>query len=457
MKEMGVPGMAVTVVRGDEVIYTATFGERDPVKHLPVTPDTVFYIASCTKSFMAMAVMSLVEEGKVDLDASVKKYLPRFVLSDSSLTETLSVRDLLSHAKGINSQPIVFLDAFTGEITEDRFYHWLKTAEIRRKFAYSNLHYTLAGRVAEAVTGKPWKDVLEDRIFGPAEMTRSTAYAAKMYGDADAGIPCEVREGKIVPTEVRKTDQTMHAAGGLGASITDLGKWLEINLNGGVVNGKRIVSESTIAEMQKTQARGEENEFLPNVVRTGYGLGWMIGTYCGVPRLEHGGGYTGTSAHVSFMPQHKLGVAAIANAGGALPHVVAMDVYDRILKLEGADVLPELQTRAQKGNRREEKRVATIRKNPLTAQSLSRPIEEYVGTYVHPDWGTVVIERQEDHLKGHVGGLPLALSAVGTDRFNALVGGDQEEEGRFETSDAVKAIVIALAAGDTDVRFERAK
>ncbi len=143
MKDLDVPGMAVVIVRGDEVIYTETFGERDPEKHVPVTPDTIFYIASCTKSFMAMAVMTLVEEGKLDLDAPVKKYLPKFEVADATLTETLTVRDLLSHAKGLDSQPIVTLDAFTGEITEERFYRWLKEAKATGSFDYTNLHYTL--------------------------------------------------------------------------------------------------------------------------------------------------------------------------------------------------------------------------------------------------------------------------------------------------------------------------
>ena len=91
MNARGIAGMAVVVVQGEEVIFSETFGERDPVKHLPVTMDSMFYIASCTKSYMAMAIMSLVEEGKVELDARVKKYLPRFELADAKATEALTV------------------------------------------------------------------------------------------------------------------------------------------------------------------------------------------------------------------------------------------------------------------------------------------------------------------------------------------------------------------------------
>lgn len=459
MKEMGVPGLAVTVVRGDQVFYTATFGERDPEKHLPVTPDTMFYIASCTKSFMAMAMMSLAEAEKIEIDGPVKKYLPRFELSDPSLTQTLTIRDLLSHAKGINSRPMVFLDAFTGEITEDRYYESLKSASIANRFAYTNLHYTLAGRVAEAVTDTPWKDVLQNRIFDPAGMTRTTAYASRMYGDPDSAVPCTTADGRPVAVKVRKTDATMHAAGGMGSSIKDLAKWLRLNLNGGVVDGKRVVSEPTIREMQSTQARLDEpDEFLPGVMREGYGLGWQIGTYKSVPRLEHGGGYVGTSAHISFMPGQHIGVAALGNSSAPLPHIVAMDVYDRLLKLDGDDIMPDLAKRVKQRVRREEKRADAIAKNPLTQKSLSLPIETYTGKYTNSLWGTVVIEREGDLLRGRVGDLPLAFSALDSDRFGVLVGDGDEENGRFElTDETVTAVVIAFDLGDTDVRFMRSK
>jgi CubicO group peptidase (beta-lactamase class C family) len=406
-----------------------------------------------------MAMMSLAEHDKFDIDGPVKKYLSRFELSDPSLTQTLTIRDLLSHAKGINSHPMVFLDAFTGEITEDRYYETLKSAAIRNKFAYSNSHYTLAGRVAEAVTGKPWKDVLAERIFEPAGMTRTTAYASRMYADPDAAIPCATEDGKLVPARLRKTDATMHAAGGMGASIADLATWLELNLNGGVVGGKRVVSEASVREMQKMQAKMDEpDEFMPGVMREGYGLGWQIGTYKDVPRLEHGGGYTGTSAHISFMPQHNIGVAAVANAGAPLPHLVAMDVYDRLLKLGGKDIMPDLMGRSKQRMRRAEKRAEAIRNNPVTEKSLSLPIDKYIGTYVNSLWGTVVIERNGERLTGRVGDLPLTFSAAETDRFGVLVGDDGEEAGRFEVAgEKVPAVIIAFALGDTDVRFDRAK
>jgi len=127
-----VPGMAVAVVR-DGQTYVQCFGARDPKSGDPVTPETLFYIASVTKTFTATAICELADEGRLRLDDPVRKYLPRFQLPDSALTRSITIRDLLCHRYGIDSTPIVFLDAFTGEITEDRYYHWLAQADIKAR------------------------------------------------------------------------------------------------------------------------------------------------------------------------------------------------------------------------------------------------------------------------------------------------------------------------------------
>jgi CubicO group peptidase (beta-lactamase class C family) len=146
MRALRVPGLAVVVVRGDEVTHLDALGVRDPAGPKPVTPDTYFYIASCTKPYVAAAAVRLAEAGKLDLDAPVQRYLPRFQLADADAAQKLTVRDLLTHRPGLNTFPVVFLDAFTGEITEDRYYHFLKLARPGGQVAYSNIHFTLAGR-----------------------------------------------------------------------------------------------------------------------------------------------------------------------------------------------------------------------------------------------------------------------------------------------------------------------
>jgi CubicO group peptidase (beta-lactamase class C family) len=158
---------------------------RDVERDLPTTVDTPFYIASITKTVLATAVPQPVEGRKLELDASAQTYRPRFALADAAATAPVTVCDPLSHAQGINRFPIVFLDAYSGEITEDRYYHFPVRASPRGKTAYSNVHPTLAGLIVEAVSGKPWRDYPYDEVFVPAGMSVTTGHADEMYARDD--------------------------------------------------------------------------------------------------------------------------------------------------------------------------------------------------------------------------------------------------------------------------------
>lgn len=457
MTDLDVPGLAVVVVKDDKVIYTETLGVRDPLKNTPVSPETMFYIASCTKSYVAMAMMTLVDEGKVALDDPVKKYLPRFQTAEPTITESLTIRDLLSHAKGLNSGPIVTLDAYTGGITEDRFYRWLKEAKAKGSFDYTNLHYTLAGRVIEAVSGKSWKDFLDERLFRPSGMTRTTAYASRMYSDANCALPSELADGKLVPTRIRKTDRVMHAAGGLGSTIEDLGRWLRLNLNLGSIDGKRIISENSAREMQKVQAKLTPPQSRGSRTREGYGLGWNVGPYEKVTLLEHGGGYVGTSALVAFAPEKKFGVAVVANAATPIGEIAIFDVCDRMLGVQSEDTLPKLKQAAADRRRRVAAREKSTAASPVSAAALSLPIKSYTGPYDNEDWGGFDVELDGDRLAARWGDLRMVFRSVTNDTFLADSGSGDPDQGRFEIRDGkVEAVVIVVdAETKLEARFKR--
>jgi CubicO group peptidase (beta-lactamase class C family) len=453
IKDLGVPGLAVAVVQGDEVLLLEGFGVRDPKAKAPVTPDTMFYIASCTKTFVAFLTVQLAEAGKLSLDDPVAKHLPRFQLADPDATASLKVADLLCHRPGLGSFPIVFLDAYTGEITDDRYYHFLGRTRPRGRPAYSNIHFTLVGRVVQALTGKSWRDALDERIFAPAGMKRTTGYASRLYGDADAAVPQEFRDGGFYPAAVRKTDETMHAAGGLGSSARDLARWLRLNLGNGALDGKRLLSEEGVARMQTLQVSAPERSPIPGVEEEGFGLGWQVWKLEGRRMLAHGGGYTGCAAHFSFLPEERLGVVALANTdAGPLTQLVALDVYRRLLGIEGEDPLPALVERRRKSG----ERTSTELPDPPRAKTLSLAPETYAGVYENDDWGTIRIEARGERLAGTLGGMRLDLKAGGTDRFRFTSAGNGDpRNGSFVVEDgAVRAVVLHWKdAGDA--RFVR--
>ncbi|MGI9515679.1 MAG: serine hydrolase [Pirellulaceae bacterium] len=457
MEDLQVPGLAVVVVRGDKVIYQGTFGHRDPHNELPVTPDTMFYVASCTKTYIATAVMQLVEQGHLDLDDSVKDYLPDFELADQHVTSSVTIRDLLTHALGLDNTPIVFLDAYSGEITEPRYYRWLREVAPADEPQYSNVHYTLLGRVIESVAGRSWKDVLADSIFEPAGMTASTAYASQMYDASDVALPMQIQDGKIVPASVRKSNSTMHAAGGMGTSIHDLSRWLRLHLNGGAIDGRQILSPDNIAEMQRLQTEGQGGApGIPNMEMKGFGLSWFVTTYKDQPLLQHGGGYIGASAMIAIMPEEQLGIAAVSNATGVLPQLVVFDVIDKLQGLEGPDLLPMVKQMTSRFHEQTAQTLEELGPNP-SVDGLSLPANSYAGLFQNEDWGSVQIHLREDgHIALGLGELPCQMGSTGMDRFALLRPLAQPDEGAFETEDGrVIALTIEFSDYPGPVRFER--
>lgn len=457
MKEMDIPGAAIVVVRGDKIILVESLGLRNVETKQPVTPDTIFYIASCTKSFMAMAVLTLVEEGKIDLDAPVKKYLPQFQVADADLTEQITIRDLLSHAKGLDSSEITFGEAYSGLMTEDRYWRMMKNAKAKGAFKYSNLHYTILGRVVEKVSGLKWQDYVEQHVCKPAGMIRTTAYASRMYGDPDVAIPTIYWDGKLIPAPQRKTDRTMHAAGGMGSTVNDLARWMILNLNAGEIEGKRILSEALVKEMQKAQSsRSPSKTGVPGLFDDGYGLGWEMGGFNDKRFIRHGGGYVGTAALVVMFPEDKIGVAVLTNTdggGGAFAAMAMLDVACPLLGLQTEDLLPEIRKQHTRFLKQRAEQVATTTR-PVTRDGLSLPIAQYAGTYQHDDLGTLTIKTQDGRLVLELGDIHPQIFTTDVDQFTVAFAGGTIDGGRFEIADEkVKAVV--LLSDEDESRFAR--
>lgn len=457
MKELDIPGAAVVVVRGDQVILLESLGVRNIDTKQPVTPDTIFYIASCTKSFMAMAVLTLVEEGKIELDAPVKKYLPQFQVADPELTEKLTIRDLLSHAKGLDSGDITFGEAYSGLMTEQRYWRMMKNAKAKGSFQYTNLHYTILGRVVEKVTGQKWQDFVEQRLCKPAGMNRTTAYASRMFGDPNVAIPTIYWDKKLIAAPQRKTDRTMHAAGGMGSTANDLARWMILNLNGGEIDGKRILSENLIREMQTVQSsKAPSKTPVPELFDDGYGLGWETGAYHEKRFIRHGGGYVGAAALVLMFPEDKIGVAIVANTdggGGAFTPLAMIDVVCPLLGFEPVDLMPEIRKRHERFLKQRAEQVATTTR-PVAKDGLSLPIAQYAGTYQNDDLGTLTIKPQNGRLVLDLGDLHPQIFTTDVDQFTVAFSCGTIDGGRFEIVDKkVKAIV--LRSDEEESRFTR--
>jgi CubicO group peptidase (beta-lactamase class C family) len=431
MDEFNVPGMAVAIVKDGQVLAIETFGMRAPGEAgagegAAPTPDTIYYIASITKTYLATAVCALADDGKLTLDDPVKKHLPRFALASGpgESAEKITIRDLLSHRAGIDKRdPIVTLDAFTGEINDDRYYRWLATFKPKWETGYSNIHYTLLGRVVEAASGKPWREYLDERVFKPAGLARTTGYASRMYADPDCAIPMERVDGRWRACRLIKTDRTMHAAGGLGASARDAARWLILHMNDGEIEGTRVISAERAKEMRTLQSRFQKKEGVIRIME-GFGLGWQVGTFHGTPICSHGGGYAGTATYYALLPEKKYGFALLMNAGAeasGLQDVIAVDILDRLIEDdEPIDVLEGYRKRVAEQKWSNASRHAQRQAEQSKPLELTRPVNEYAGKFRSADLGTMTIAPDGARLKVLMGECELDVGPAGPDAFKVL-------------------------------------
>lgn len=442
METLHVPGMAVAVVGPDSVRFIETLGTRDLATGAPVTPETMFYIASMTKPFVALATVLLADEGAIVLNRPVRTYLPRFELADFIEGITITVRDLLAHRRGLQDYPITFGEAFSGQMTEERFYRLLKDVEAVGELDYQNLHYTLLGRIIQEVSGLTWQDYLDRNVLRPAGMTRTTTSAAPLTEEANVAVPYEWVGGNYEPARL-KTDRTMHAAGGMLSTVEDLARWIQIHLGNGRLDGEIVYPEEVILEMQFPQIFEEDpSPFVPDYKRIGWGLGWDIREDRGMRVIYHGGSYTGWAAEMSFMPEIATGVVILTNErsrGRALSNVVATDIFDRVRGLTPRNVLGPFLAMMGDDPRGDS---ADAQGEPTPqAGGPMLPLDRYVGSYLNDDWGTVDVWIDDGDLTARIGDLPLPLVWTGPDTFIA----DGDQEGRFEADDRGRAVAFFLA------------
>src|SRR5437867_2911835 len=190
LKDWNAPGVAVGVVVQDKLLFAKGYGYRDYGKKLPMTPNTLFQIASNTKLFTAVAVGLLVEEGKLDWDKPVRQYVPGIQFYNDELNQTVTIRDMLAHRTGITRHDLIW---YKSDFTRKELFERLKYLEprqpLRQAFLYNNLMYAAAGYIVEQLSQKPWEDFVRERILRPLDMHSTVFSVAEMKQQPDHSVP----------------------------------------------------------------------------------------------------------------------------------------------------------------------------------------------------------------------------------------------------------------------------
>lgn len=413
-----IPGVAIVVIKDDKPVFLRAYGVADKESGTRTDTDTLYYIASSTKSFMALAAALLDREGKIRLDDPITKYTTGLTLK-ASIPDKVTVRNLLTHTSGLRNGPMVFRMAYSGESDERdmmRIFADATTYDEARygKYAYDNLGYNIYGLLVQRTLHKKWQDVLQEKIFGPLKMGHTTSYVSRARAaklSLAGSYLFSPDTGTVIPSPIAKFDNNMQSAGGIMTSISDLSRWLRLNMNDGRLDGKQVIPADimTSVHMAYTPTTREEGPFKGN--GTGeYGLGWQIGTYAGEKVVYHPGGFPGWTCHISYMPDKKIGVAVLVNestAGGNVGNTLATYAYDWWLGTvdREAKYAAGLEAGAANYNKMQQAQQAAVRDRAKRTSQLTHPLEDYVGRYTNETLGNMQITVRQDSLDLKLGNI----------------------------------------------------
>jgi CubicO group peptidase (beta-lactamase class C family) len=443
MHEYHVPGVAMGVLRDGRTTIRG-FGVRNVNDPQPVTSNTVFPLASISKTVTATTVMRLVEQGKIDLHAPVRKYLPDFRVADETASREVTIWHLLTHTSGWEGQ---LSGPDKGDETLARFVAGLSTnmqlAPPGQAWSYNNAGFGVAGRVVEVVTGQTFNDAVDDLVFKPLGLklafTRVSDVVAHWPAighvpgpDGTPGMQRSFTLGSTTP------------AGGVAMSIDNLLGYAQFHLGDGrVPGGGAVLSRTTLAQMQTAQLR-----------KQGYdedmGLAWHLRTVGGIRTAAHGGTFGGHILLLELVPDRNFAIAILTNSGNGWRLI--QDVEREALRAYHGATFTVNQAIGHRGLNETLPSVA-----PLAPQPDPTP---YLGVYERP-MNTVDVRAEAGHVvvqvrpKGRDAEAPMPVAFYGRDRAVVTAGAEQNASIEF-IRDAAGAVQWVRVTGRIARRTARA-
>ncbi len=408
-----IPGAAVAVVQGDDVIYARGGGMRNVETREPMNPDTVFPIASCTKAFTSMGAALLVDDGVLEWDKPVRHYLPEFKLSDSYISEKITIRDLLCHRSGLPRHDMAWYgSSFSREELIQNLAHLPFSKGFREGWQYQNLMYMTAGYLVGKMTGLTWEEFTQQRILDPLKMARTCFSPEAMQQQGNYATPYRIKHtvggGAAGEWEAREfyADKVMGPAGVLHSSVADLARWLRVHVNDGRIDDQQFVSAGNLAQMHQPQMVMPIDAFAANLLQTtifNYGMGWFIVPYRGYTLIQHGGNIDGFSTIVGFVPQQKIGVAVLTNIEGRpLRDVLLYEICDRVLVLSDNELNSHFLALYEEVYTAFDQDQTTSADERHPDAPPTHPLEAFVGEYAADGYPDFKVKQEGDQLYGWV-------------------------------------------------------
>lgn len=335
-----IPGVAVCILKDGKLFYQKGFGLANTVTKQPVDEQTVFPIASVSKTFTGTLYATLEAEKKLSLNDAVKKWWPALSVKDKLYEQQISFADILSHRTGWKTFQGDLLNTESSldyPVMIQKFGNQAPAYPIRTRFGYSNFGFMIAGQCVQPITGTNWNNYLHQRLLQPLGMKRTLVFAPTIEADKNVAVGHSFMYDSLVALINIKVEPYAH--GGIYASIADLGVWTTVLLNKGRLQTEQVIPESAITKMWQSHTiigrqRSADREFYFKT----YGLGWEIVQYQNAEVMQHSGAYAGALASLALIPKLNLGIVILTNSDGHfLQETLKWQVIDAFLQKPAPD------------------------------------------------------------------------------------------------------------------------
>ena len=407
------PSVSLGVIKDGKVVFCDGFGLRDVENNLPSTGDTLYQIGSCSKAFTCALAAKLCDEGKLDWDTPIKKYVPEVDFYDAYVDQNVTVRDLVSHRTGLPRHEYSWYGTNFNKAELVQNIRYLEpNQQPRQKFQYNNQCYILVGHICERITGKTFEQLLDEYIFGPLKMTRSNAFIESIEEDANHAEPYDREDPNVpmkgmkkipfykMPIENREKGigAPLGPAGSINSSVHDMLNWVQMHLEKGKFEGEQILSEANVAQLHKPNMILDAPLDMPMPESTlwRYSMGWFIEKFRTVKVYQHGGNINGFSGFTCFVPELGLGVVAYTNMNSSFLHfALGRTVIDHYLGIEDTDWIQRYHDfSVARGNL--EDAIKQITGENIKGTTYSHKLEEYAGVYKRPGYNPATVTLEED-------------------------------------------------------------
>lgn len=394
MKRWNIPGLAVAIIKDGKTVVMKGYGVREMGKPDKVNENTLFQVASNSKAFTGTALALLHVQKRMSLDDKVIQWLPYFKLHDECVTQEVTIRDLLCHRIGFETFQSDFLNWNSNLSRKELIVKMRNVTPVynfRAKYGYCNSAFLVAGEVIPVVTDTSWDNFLKYNFFIPLKMNRSSTTYKGIVEDKNACKPHTLVDKKLTLLPYANIDN-LGPAGSINSCIKDLANWLQMNLDSGKFEGKRVVPYEVI------QLATSSNTFVRDMPENSgatfqtYGLGWFILDYYGKRVIRHDGGADGFVTTTCFVPSINLGIVVLTNTdANKLYSALRAQILDAYIGVPYTNQSEKIFKLTDAENKKEAEELKKFRdiaaKKPIPALT----IDNYIGKYKNQVYGEIEI------------------------------------------------------------------